>query len=389
MNQKKKKTALMIFGGILLYLTSAGLSYGAFRYLSGSIGPGLISPVAVEEARSRIDPSAPKTEACPLNGQLYSKAEREIWEGRRPLAIMVENHEEARPQSGLSRADIIYEAVAEGGITRFLAVYFCGASAADITVGPVRSARTYYLDWASEYGDYPLYAHVGGANVPGPTDALGQINQYGWGLYNDLNQFSLTFPVFWRDPDRMGRTVATEHSVYASTDKLWDVAKERGLTQVDDQGDHWDENYRPWQFKKEADTGDRGDVDQIGVEFWNDYGQYGVTWRYDIQGNVYYRSNGGQAHLDLNDDSQLKAKSVVIQYTQEKGPLNAEKHMLYTTIGSGKALVFQDGQAVRATWSKADRESRTVFKSSQGEEIEFNPGQIWVQVVPVGQEVDY
>jgi len=80
----------------------------------------LLSPVDITPGSGfKIDPNAPKTEACPLSGQLFAKAERQIWEGRRPLTVMIENHEESRPQSGLNKADIVYEAVAEGGITRF------------------------------------------------------------------------------------------------------------------------------------------------------------------------------------------------------------------------------------------------------------------------------
>ena len=118
MNPKKKKLIVSVLGALVLYLASAGLSYGVFRFLGGSSGGGLISPLPGDEARSQLDVSGPKTEACPLNGQLYTKVERSIWEGRRPLAVMVENHAEARPQSGLSRADVVYEAVA--GVLPFL-----------------------------------------------------------------------------------------------------------------------------------------------------------------------------------------------------------------------------------------------------------------------------
>ena len=148
-----------------------------------------------------FDDSLPKTEPCPINGEKYSTQQREWWENHRPLGVMIENHENARPQSGINAADITYEIVAEGGITRTLNIYYCQAPA---QVGPVRSARTYFLDYMSEYGDSPLYAHVGGANTPGPADALGQISEYGWGGYNDLNQFSIGFPTFWRDYNRLG-----------------------------------------------------------------------------------------------------------------------------------------------------------------------------------------
>lgn len=394
----KKKLTLTIFGGLVLYLASAGVSYATFRYLAGPV-PGLVSPIsplAIQEGRSKIDLTAPKTEACPLNGDKFTVAERAIWEGRRPLTVMIENHQEARPQSGLSRADVVYEAVAEGGITRFLAVYYCGASAQDVTIGPVRSTRIYYLDFASEYGDYPLYAHVGGANDfqnTGDTDkrarALERIADLGWQRYNDLDQYAVGFPVYWRDYERIGHPVATEHTMYSTTDKLWGVAHDRGLAASDDKGKKWDEDFLAWKFKDEADLGRRGEIDKIEFDFWSGYSEYAVKWQYDRGSNRYLRFNGGQEHRDLNNEEQLQAKTVVVQFMQEEGPVDRNKHLLYDTTGKGKALVFMDGQATEGTWSKADRRSRTAFTDSKGKEISFNRGPIWIEIVPLGKKVIY
>ncbi|MCJ7793026.1 MAG: DUF3048 domain-containing protein [Candidatus Marinimicrobia bacterium] len=387
MMRDRKKLIYSILGGLLLYLLSTGVSFAAFRFLIGPGSPGLISPLPVEEARSRVDLTAPKTESCPLNGKMFTKGERQIWEKWRPLTVMIENHLDARPQSGLSDADVVYEAVAEGGITRFLAVFYCGAAAEEVLIGPVRSARTYYLDFASEYGDYPLYAHVGGANLPGQANALGQIGDYGWlAKGNDLNQFSLGFPTFWRDYERLGRPVATEHTMYSTTDKLFAVAHQRGLDAQDDQGKKWNENFRSWTFK---DEGEKGSVEKISFNFWSNYGEYEVVWQYDRENNQYLRLNGGQAHKDLNNEEQLKAKVVIIQFMKEKGPIDQEKHLLYTTTGTGKALVFQDGQASPGTWEKTKRQDRTVFKDAQGKEIKLNKGSIWIEIIPAGKEVSY
>ena len=386
---KNKSKLILIIGGVLVYLASAGLSYGAFRFLGG--GDRLLSPVDITPGSGfKIDPNAPKTEACPLTGVLFSKAERQIWEQRRPLTVMVENHEESRPQSGLSKADVVYEAVAEGGITRFLAIFYCGAAAEEVTIGPVRSARTYFMDFASEYGDYPLYTHVGGANIPGPANALGQIGDYGWlAKGNDLNQFSLGFPVFWRDYERIGHPVATEHTMYSTTEKLWEVAQKRGLTNVDDEGNKWDATFSQWQFKEEAKLDERGEVARVEFSFWENNPEYAVRWEYQKDNNNYLRFNNGQSLKDLNNDSQLQAKTVIIQLMKEKGPIDEVKHILYTTLGSGQALIFQDGQVIEGTWIKAKRQSRTKFTDSSGKEISLNRGPIWIEIVPVGGEVKY
>ncbi len=199
-----------------------------------------ISATPVDEAKKNdydavtFDGNAERTESCPLNGVKYSKKQRQWWEEHRPLGVMIENHQEARPQSGISFADVTYEAVAEGGITRTMNVFYCQDGG---IVGPVRSARTYFLDYISEYGDHPLYVHVGGANTSGPANALGQIDDYGWSSYNDINQFSVGFPTFKRDESRLGHEVATEHTMYSTTSKLWAVGKSRGLT---DKNKEWE-----------------------------------------------------------------------------------------------------------------------------------------------------
>lgn len=383
-----KNKLILIIGGLVVYLASAGISYAAFRFLGGPAG--LISPVEINNGSGfKIDQNAPKTEACPLNGSMFTKAERQIWEKRRPLTVMIENHLDSRPQSGLSSADVVYEVVAEGGITRFLAVFYCGA-AQEITIGPVRSARTYFMDFASEYGDYPLYAHVGGANKPGPANALGQIGDYGWlKKGNDMNQFSLGFPVFWRDYERIGHEVATEHTMYSTTEKLWEVAQKRGLTNVDEEGNKWNESFTSWSFKDEAKLEARGDVTSVEFSFWENNTNYAVRWEYQKESNQYLRLNAGQIHKDLNNDTQLSAKTVIIQFMKEKGPIDEVKHMLYTTTGTGKALIFQDGQVIEGTWNKEKRQSRTKFTDKSGKEVALNRGPIWMEIIPVGGEVKY
>ena len=386
----KNKLPVIILGGLVLYVISVGVSWAVFRYLNA---PGAGKAVEVKlptEGGLGIDVSGPKTAVCPLNGGMFTEAEKKIWEERRPLTVMIENHADSRPQSGLSYADVVYEAVSEGGITRFLAVFYCGAASEEAIVGPVRSARTYFLDWASEYGDYPLYVHVGGANLPGAVNALGQIGEYGWlAKRNDLNQFSLGFPVFWRDYDRLGREVATEHTMYSNTGKLWAVAERRGLRAVDDKGNRWDKNFVSWKFKDDLAIDERGEVNKVSLGFVGDYADYLVEWQYNKTSNSYKRFNGGQPHRDLDNEGQLEAKSVVGVFMQEKGPVDELKHMLYGTTGKSKALVFQDGKAVEASWQKSKRVSRTIFTDTRGKEIVFNRGPVWIEVAASGRKVSY
>lgn len=319
-----------------------------------------------------------KDKPCPLNGVLYTENREDQWTQRRPLGVMVENHVDARPTLGLSRADVIYEAVAEGGITRFLAVYLC-QDAGDIA--PIRSARTYFLDWVAEYD--AAYAHVGGANTAGPADALGQIRDYD---IKDMDQFGLGFPTYWRGTDKLA-----PHNVHSTTKKLWDAAKERKFGPEDDKGNRWDKNFVLWKFKDEAAITTRGDQKPIVVPFWAQSPDYTVTWKYDKNTNSYQRFHQETAQVDPITKEQISAKNVVIQFETERDANDGypDGHLLYGTTGSGKALIFQDGKAIQGKWQKQSRTSRTKYLNASGKEVEFDRGLIWIQTIPVLNKVEY
>jgi len=396
---KKLSFILLLVG---LYLLSTGASYAVFGFIQKGSTSKIVTPTSQEgtDKGSRFPVlTGPKDQICPLNGTKFTQTEKDLWSQRRPLVVMIENHEESRPQSGLSKADVVYEAVAEGAITRFMAVFYCADAAFalknDYDIGPVRSARTYFLDWASEYGDYPLYNHVGGAGqcndptVDPRAKALCQIEKYGWknkDTHSDLDQFALGFKICRREPDRIGHPVATEHSMYCSTFALWQTAADRKLTNVNYKGIAWDKSFRSWVFKDDAPSS--GSVSPE-FEFWKDYKQYVVRWDYDKVTNSYKRSNGGQPHLDFNTKEQITAKNVVIQFAKEQGPVDEHKHLLYTTIGTGRALIFKDGLVIEGKWSKQSRTERTLFFDGKGKEIKFNRGPIWIEILPAAGTVNY
>ena len=388
LNDLQKILAVAILA-IVLYGSSASVAYSVFSKVLGTGGGGFISSIPSATSIVEEDPNEPKTEQCPLNGNMHTKKAKEAWEKRRPLAVMIENHQEARPQSGLSSADVVYEAVAEGGITRFMAIYYCNLS--DTQVGPVRSARTYYLDWLGEYD--ALYAHVGGANTPGPADALSQIIKY---KVKDLNQFSIGFPTFWRDYQRLSHAVATEHTMYSTTQKLWEIGAKRGWTIEDGDGNKWDESFTSWKFKEGEQSSSvsksAGSSQTIKVPFWESQGSYTVEWIYDSASNSYKRKNGGVDQSDLNNKKQLEAKNVVIQFQRESNANDGYEnnvHLLYGTTGTGKALIFQNGVLTEGKWTKATRTARTKYTDSESREIEFVKGAIWIQTVPEGSKVTY
>lgn len=389
---------------LAIYVVSAVLSYSAFSYtgVKNVVNPKTSSNE--EEVDSTllsslldIDPNEAVDQACPLNGAYYTMTEKNAWETRRPLFVMIENSPDARPQSGLSKADVVFEAVAEGGVTRFGALYYCAAQFQDVTLAPIRSARTYFLDWASGF-NLPMYVHVGGANVSGPTDALGQIADYGWEGENDINQFSVGYPTFIRDYNRVpGKELATEHTMVTTTEALWEVAADRDWTNITPArtvayknvpAADWKDAYDGWTFEESA--GEKGAVSSVSYDFWTGYNQYSVEWNYDADKDAYLRVNGGEAAVDINNDQQIAASTVVVLLTTEKGPINEKKHMLYGTTGVGKALIFKHGQEpIEANWSKKDREDELSFTDVRGKDIEFARGQVWISVLATGSEVLY
>lgn len=371
----------------VLVLTAYALSLGA-TYLLFSETPLAAKSTASLPTTSMsgsilFDETAPKTEPCPLNGTLYSKQQKDWWEKHRPVGIMIENHEEARPQSGLSSADVLYEAVAEGGITRFLAIYYCNSAQ---TVGPVRSARTYFLDFISEYGTSPLYVHVGGANQDGPADALSQIEDYGWVGLNDMNQFSIGFPTFWRDYDRLGHPVATEHTMYSTTEKLLQFAvTKRKLAAEDEDGVSWTKGFIQYGFKEDAPVEKRPATQEVHLEFWIEAPEYAVDWIYEPVVNIYKRSNRGKPQTDINNKKQLTVKNIVVLKmieTNANDGYENNQHLLYRTKGVGKAHIFMDGKETVGTWRKDSRTARTLLFDNTGLPIKFDKGTIWFEILP-------
>jgi hypothetical protein len=400
------KKFIVIASFVGLFLVSVGLSLIVFYLVNPKGASGLLSTVS---NKTKINLNLPKTEECPINGQKYTKVEGDTWNTRRPIAMMIENHVDARPESGLSRADVIYEAVAEGGITRFVAVFYCGAAAEDVQAAPLRSARVYFINLAAGYGKDPLYLHQGEANnicstCPGgvkpsseinPTvNALTLLDKLGWAggsLGNNLDGgYNIGFPVVVRNQYRLSSTPAAwEHSVVADLDLVWAEAAKRNLAYKDAAGTPWTQGFRKWLFQDGKVTTTPVASD-IKFNFWDSMPGYDVEWKYNSATNTYLRFNGGAPHVDWEfDKPQLSASDIAIMFAKETGPLDSEHHMFYQVIGTGKALVFQNGQVIQGTWQKASALDREVFYDTNGKEISMVRGQTWVEIVPAQNKVTY
>lgn len=400
------KYFMLTLGFVGLFLVSMGVSLAGFTFLVKSNTTG---PVANSKkiTASRVDLTKPKTESCPINGEMFTKEQKDLWSLRRPIVAAIENHIDSRPQSGLSRSDVVYEAVAEGGITRFLAVFYCGIADNNYTIGQIRSARVYFINYALGYGNNPLFVHWGGANninnnAPGGVknrgdidprvDAYKLLEKVGWvnGRYgSDMNGATNTgYPALYTDDRRMN--LATEHQKVGSTDKIYEEATKRGFDYKDSEGNAWDKNFTPWKFI-DGKAISSPKYSSLSFGFWNDNlgTDYTVEWKYDATNNKYLRFNAGKAHIDLENNEQLSAKNVAIVYAKEEGPVDKEHHMLYTVTGDGKAIIFQNGDVIEGTWKKAKATDMLKFVDSSGSEISFVRGQTWIEVLPLGNVVKY
>jgi hypothetical protein len=304
----------------------------------------------------------PVTVADPLTGLLVDASV-----ANQPVtAVMIENlYPDARPQSGLSQAGVVYEALAEGGITRFMAIF---QEPLPTIIGPIRSLRPYYLDWGLEY-NIPV-VHAGGSQP-----ALSLIGPSGLKNVEALIQSS----GFYRSTDRL-----SPHNLYSTSSLLTTL-----LSKL---------NYAAAPtftgLPRKADTPPVAGVaaahPDINISFGTS-AAYNSEYKYDPTTNSYDRFNGGTAQVDRNTTQQILVKNVVVELTPVTYGTQSDgkPETNYSLIGSGKTYVFEDGAMTTGTWSKTTAASPTQLLDATGQPIQFNRGNTWYSVVPVGSTVTF
>lgn len=278
-----------------------------------------------------------------------------------PIAVVIENYTPIRDQqTGLEDAAIVYETPAEGGITRFLAIY---DGRPVESIGPVRSARPYFITWASELR--AAFVHVGGS-----PDALTNLKN-NFRLFN-IDEFS-DYITIWRNNKYLA-----PHNAFTSIGKITERLSKAKY--------HYPLKTSRF-ILKEDDT--PGDIQNITIDF--SITPYGVKYVYDPTDNKYTRYNGGKLH------HEIKPKNILVQFV-DKEVLDSEGRLRIQTHGTGNTLVFRDGKVIEGTWEKdssinsedqAISESWTKFFDKEGNEIELNRGQVWIEVVPNDRPVNY
>lgn len=304
-----------------------------------------------------IEPSEPRTKMNPVNGTLLTEEEFADYSTRIPVAVMMNNHVASRPQSGLIYADIVYEAIAESGITRYMPVYWGNIPE---KVGTIRSVRQYYLEWASEYD--PVLIHDGYASSEDPRiDAGGNIYRY--------SIKSISTQGAWRDTTRVA-----PHNEYSSVVTAQEIAEKKGWKGLPS-------GFKSWQFGPDAPKDERGNTKSVSVSpqpRLANGGDYDSVWTYDPESNSYLRSTGGSPDLDKETSIQLAAKTVILQRVKQVASGDDKGHNIITTQGEGDAVILMNGEVTNGKWKKVSRTERTMFYDAEGKEIVFNRGLVWI-----------
>jgi hypothetical protein len=308
----------------------------------------LQKPVKTAAVVKKVEKPKPSVKYySPLTGELVASdaATKQAVTG-----VMIENSPDARPQSGIKNSGVIFEAIAEGGITRFLVLY---QQEKPQLIGPVRSLRLYDIDWLSAFD--ASIAHVGGS-----AGALAEIRN---GSHRDLDQF-FNSGSYWRATDRY-----SPHNVYTSFNKLDALNSAKGYTTSTFTG------FSRTNGKPVA----KPDATNINITISSSL--YNSSYIYDTKTNTYARSQAGAPHMD-REDGQITPSIVVAIRVDETTEMQDGYREVITTTGSGQATIFQNGTAISATWHKADSASQINFTDSAGKDIPLVRGQTWIAAVP-------
>jgi len=302
----------------------------------------------------------------PLDGVLVSPALAK----RHVVAVMIDDQQGARPQSGLSYASQVWQAPAEGGIPRYVALFSEGSPPA---VGPIRSSRLYFISWAAEWN--AVYMHVGGS--PQAMKLLLSTQGKGKVVWN-ADEFRVGSTYMWRIKTRFA-----PHNVYSNSKYMRLLVKAVHAPANVNYQSHW-------QFAADAPLAQR----PVGGSIVVPYLANKISYTYQASTNTYLRSvtaEGKQYDVGPKVKVRIAPKNVVVIY-MSFAPLNdgSHKHRLEAQfVGGGKAMFFTNGKVVKGTWKKTSITAPTLLYGPGGQPVTLTVGQTFVQVVPLGTVVTY
>lgn len=334
---------------LLIVVLAAAIGFVGFAFYTTRKGPDQARSVA---GFTGPTPPAPPQYNCPLDGTIVTSRDAALL---RPIVIQVDNAPAARDQAGLSKADIVYEALAEGDVTRFSAVFACHE--ADV-VGPVRSVRLIDLELVPEF--QALLANSGASE--GVTEVLRSnpdIPNIDDNAYHDA--------AFKRTSDRVA-----PHNLMTSTSAIRQAASGAGFPIT---------AFLPSiPFKDDSAAPSVSNI-EVNYSAWAD-----VKYKYDPASNAWLRFHGSEPNKDSETGQQLAPKNVIIQFVPSYQSdivedIGGAHGMEYTLTGSGKVLIFRDGQVIEGIWVRANKGDITQYLDAANKPIPLNRGLTFVQIV--------
>lgn len=313
-----------------------------------------VEPIEVEIEEPAVEEIPEKTGIpSPLSG-IYDVEEKV---NRRPVAIMFDNHNGARWQSGLKDAEIVYEYLVEAPYTRYLGIYLLNDP---VSIGPIRSARPYFITTVLEYD--AVYVRVGGSN-----QAMADVKSL---KIADIDGLSSSNKVFWRVSHKK-----MPHNLYSSMEAIRTAQEERKYRMTGE--------FTPFKFKEEDGKLNGKEGSKITIN----YNKNNKTeYIYEEEEMIYSRYKDGKLHIDETDESPIVAKNIIIQRAKTK-VLDSEGRLDIQLIGQGEGLFITNGEYIDVKWVKESREGKTKYYDEKGSEIELNPGITWIQVIEPKTEV--
>lgn len=285
----------------------------------------------------------------------------EIFTGTdRPIAVMIDNEKPAWPHAGLNSAYMLYEVIIEGGESRIMALF---KGTMPERIGPVRSSRHYFLDYAMEHD--AMYVHFGWS-----PKAQSDIKSLG---INNINGIYDSF--YWREPPK-----GSYHNAFTSMERILQYANKKKYRIESDKESIIKYN------QKDTELSEGVDANKVYIKYSN---LQNTSYEYDLESKTYLRSMRGIAHKDRFTDERFYAKNIVIIYVKNtllNDPEQKGRQELHN-IGTGSGYYITNGKSIEITWAKLTRGGRTVYKDLNGNEIMFNDGITWVQIVPLNSTV--
>lgn len=340
---RRHRTLILSIAGFILVLAAATATY--FLVYKQPVQ----APAAPKATIQPVVIPPPVKYYSPLTGEVVAN---QAVTTEPVTAVMIENSPDARPQSGIKDSGVVFEAIAEAGITRFMVLY---QQEKPGLIGPVRSVRPYDLDWMSAFD--ASIAHVGGS--------LAGLEQVRNGTYRDIDEF-FNGSSYYRSSDRYA-----PHNVYTTAASLDALNASKGYTSSTFTG----------FTRTDAVPAATPTATNITIDISSPL--YNSTYAYDKTTNTYPRSQDGAPHLD-RESGQIAPTVVVAMRVNESTVLQDGYREVIGTIGSGDATIFQNGTATPVTWHKTSQASQITFTDANGKDVPLVRGQTWIVAVPNG-----